>query len=71
MPKAQTMYSNKYNAKAYNQIKINAKKSDRLPELIEIASGKTNVSKQSYMIQAIKDKLAKDGITLDMLPPME
>ena len=61
----------KYNKKAYDPITIQSKKDDRIRELVSLASKRTGISKNVYMIQAIQSQLTRDGITIDMLPPTE
>ncbi len=63
--------NNKYNAKAYDLVQGRALKSDRMLEMIEKAAQMTNTSKSSYVVNAVKNQLAADGITIDMLPPLE
>ena len=66
--KTSTAVKSRYNAKTYDQIAFRTLKSDRLPELLDIAITQSNLSKNAYITSAIFEKLAKDGITLDMLP---
>ena len=61
----------KYQKKTYDLISISSKKSDRLRELVGLASEKTNLSKNEYMLNAIHTQLSHDGITIDMLPETE
>lgn len=58
----------KFNDKTYEQLGFRSRKEERLDELIAIGADKKNVSKSSYMIDAIKTQLSHDGITIDMLP---
>ena len=63
--------NNKYNAKTYDQLRCNYRKTERLNELVEYAAQQRNTSKAEYILNAVRDRLTKDGITLDMLPPIE
>lgn len=69
--KAINQASIKYNADKYDQIKVFAPKEYKLQGLIELACNQKNTSKAKYIIAAIQAQLAKDGITLDMLPSEE
>ena len=60
----------KYDAKTYDQIKINARKDSRLNDLIDLAAAKTRKSKAQYIVDAIQAQLAKDGVKIDDLPPI-
>lgn len=71
MAKAQTGYSNKYNSRAYDQVKVNAKRTERLPELLDIASERAGISKQKYILEAIHARLERDGISIADLPPVD
>ena len=64
-------YTTAYNAKAYEQIKINSRKENRIGDLLDIACSKTGLSKAQYILNAIKTQLEKDGINADMLPQLD
>lgn len=61
----------KYHKRTYEQIKISSRKELRISELIDLAADKNKCSRAQYITDAIRSKLAADGITVDMLPPLE
>lgn len=65
--KARIKANDKYNKKAYEQIKIYARKETRLNELIKIAAQKRNISRQAYIVMAIEQQLSYDNITISAL----
>ena len=58
----------KYQKKAYDTISFISRRENKLRELLDIASKKVGASKTQYIIDAIQSQLARDGITIDMLP---
>lgn len=66
--KARIAANGRYNAKTYDQIAFRSLKSKRLPELLGLVTIQSKQSKNAYIESAVFEKLAKDGITLDMLP---
>lgn len=68
---AQKKADKKYWKKIMTTISIVTKREERIGELVGLASEKTNISKNTYMISAIKSQLSHDGITIDMLPETE
>ena len=54
--------------KIYDQITMVDRKENRLKELLEVASTKTGLSKNEYMVKSVYTQLTNDGITIDMLP---
>lgn len=52
-------YIQDYNAKFYKQVNIRISKEDA--ELIDKALGKSGMSKASFIQQAVKEKLERDG----------
>lgn len=66
--KARIKANAKYNQKAYEQIKIQSRKENRLNELIAFAAKKNNISNARYIIQAIEDALKRDNISIADLP---
>ena len=58
----------KYNKKIYESIGVRSRKENRIGDLLDLASKKTNKTKSVYVIDAIQSQLARDGITIDMLP---
>lgn len=65
---AQKRADMKSRRKIYKQITLVDRKENRLMELVDMASVKTSKSKNLYMVDAIYSQLARDGITIDMLP---
>ena len=58
----------RYNNKTYDVVQIRVLKTEHINDLIDMAASRSNTSKAAYILAAIKQQLAKDGITLDMLP---
>lgn len=54
---AQTRASNKYAAKAYDQIRVVAKKEDRLKERIKLRADQLGLSINAYILQLIESDL--------------
>ena len=65
---AQKRADTKSRKKIYDQITMVDRKEKNLKELLEVASKKTGFSKNEYMVKAVYAQLARDGITIDMLP---
>ena len=65
--KARIKANDKYNQKAYEQIKIYARKELRLNELIKIVAQRRNISRQAYIVMAIEQQLSYDNITIESL----
>lgn len=68
MTEARRKANDKYNQKAYESICFRSRKENRLGELLDLAVEKTGSSKAIYIESAIQSQLARDGITIDMLP---
>lgn len=60
-----------YNAKAYEQIKVESRKENRLRELIEAAATKRGETSAKYIRRTLTEAVNADGITIDSLPPAE
>ena len=58
----------KYRKKIMTTISVVVKRSERLVEMVMLASKKLGVSRNRYLTNAIQSQLARDGITIDMLP---
>lgn len=69
--KKQYQRQKKYNAKAYEQIKIQSRREKRLNELIKYAAQKRNISASAYIVMAIEQQLSYDNITIDSLADLE
>lgn len=64
---AQKRANENYRKKHLDYITIQTKKEDRIRDLVHLATHKMNCSSNEYMINAVKNKLNMDGITIDML----
>ena len=58
----------RYNNKTYDVVQIRVLKTERINDLVDLAASRSNTSKAAYILAAIKTQLAKDGITIYMLP---
>lgn len=62
--KKSTATKNRWNTAHYDQIKLTAKKGERIPELLSVAIDRGIApSRQAYIIDAIKQRLDADGIS--------
>ena len=68
---AQNRATTKYNAKAYEQIKIFSRREDRISEQIETAAARRGISKAAYILDALRAALDRDGISAADLPPVQ
>lgn len=62
---------NKYDAANMEMIRIKVNKKLRLKDQLEYAAQKTGKVYTRYIMDALYKQLAADGITVDMLPPLE
>ena len=69
--KAKIAANNRYKIKTYETVSAQSPRKDRLNELLTIASDNAGQSKAAYILDAICARLDADGITPDMLPPMD
>ena len=60
----------KYGSKTYELIGARARKEERLNERLEMGAARAGTSKASYILETLREKLDRDGITPDMLPPL-
>lgn len=67
MPSKQNIKAiGEWQAENVERIVIKPRKSDRISERIQVLIDKgTTKSKQAYIIEAIKEKLEKDGLPID------
>jgi len=65
---AQKRAGKKTRQKIYELISFDSRREARLLDLIHFAASKKNVSKATYISDAIQSQLSRDGITIDMLP---
>lgn len=68
--KARIEANARYRVKAYETVSAQARRSERMNELIEIGAGRAGQSKSAYVLESIRDRLQRDGITADDLPPL-
>lgn len=64
--KAKIAANSRYNAKTYDVLSIRVLKSEHINELLDKAIAGSNVSKAAYILTAIREKLASDGVMLDI-----
>lgn len=69
--KAKLDANNRYVLKTYETVSTRAKRADRVNDLVDIAAERAGQSKAAYILDAIRARLDADGITPDMLPPMD
>lgn len=68
--KARLDANNRYVLKTYETISTRARRTDRINELIDIGAARAGQSKAAYILDSITDRLQRDGITADDLPPL-
>ena len=68
--KARLDANNRYVVKTYETISTRARREERINDLVDIGAGKAGQSKQAYILDSILQRLDRDGITPDMLPPL-
>lgn len=68
--KARIAANARYRVKAYETISAQARRSERMNELIDIGAGRAGVSKSTYVLDSVRDRLNRDGITAADLPPL-
>ena len=69
--KAKLNAIHKYNQKTYETISTRARREDRVNDLVNIGADKAGQSKQAYILDSILQRLDRDGITPDLLPPLD
>ena len=69
--KAQIAAAGRYKVKTYETISFQSPRKDRLNELLTIGANRAGQSKAAYMLDSITDRLQRDGITPDLLPPLD
>lgn len=73
MPKtsqAQIKAAGKYRLKSYETISAPARREERLNEQLSIGATRAGVSKSTYILDTLRDRLRRDGITPADLPPL-
>lgn len=68
LTKKQYESNKRFNDKTYEQLGFRSRRDERLDELIALGAEKTQQTKSMYMKNAIQAQLARDGISIDMLP---
>lgn len=68
MSKSKYEANRRYDKKTYDMFGFRIRKEERLGELMSLGAKKNNKSRTNYMIDAIRSQLARDEITIDMLP---
>ena len=67
---AQIAAAGRYKVKAYETISAPARREERLNELLTIGATRAGVSKSVYILDTLRDRLHRDGVTADDLPPL-
>ena len=62
--------NNRYKNKVYDTISFQAPRKERLNEQLEIGAARAGQSKAGYILDTLRDRLRRDGITADDLPPL-
>lgn len=60
----------RYTIKTYETISTRARREDRINDLVDIGAARAGQSKAAYILDSITDRLQRDGITADDLPPL-
>ena len=60
----------RYRLKAYETISAPARREERLNEQLTIGAERAGVSKSTYILDTLRDRLQRDGITPADLPPL-
>lgn len=60
----------KYKQKAYETISAPARREERLNEQLSIGADRAGVSKSTYILDTLRDRLRRDGISAADLPPL-
>ena len=63
--------NNRYKNKVYETISFQSPRPDRLSEQLSIGAEKAGISKAAYIADTLRDRLQRDGITPDLLPPLD
>ena len=65
LSKAKLAANNKYLAKTYESIAVRSPKDQRLGDRLRIAATRNGINKREYILNALKDRLEADGVTVD------
>ncbi len=63
--------NNRYKNKVYDTISFQAPRTERLNEQLNAGAARAGTSKAGYILDTLRARLAADGITPDMLPPVD
>lgn len=64
-------YDQAYLRENHDRINYSTSKVSRMKELIEFAAKSTGTTINGYITKAVNNQLETDGISIDMLPPLE
>ena len=65
MRKSQLEANNRHLAAYYESIAIRARKDERIGDRLKIAASRKGTSKRDYILNALRDALDADGVTVD------
>lgn len=68
--RAQIAAAGRYKVKAYETISAPARREERLNDQLTIGARRAGVSKSVYILDTLRDRLQRDGITAADLPPL-
>lgn len=68
--KARIAANGRYRLKTYETISAPARREERLNDQLTIGAQRAGVSKSVYILDTLRDRLRRDGITADDLPPL-
>lgn len=60
----------RYNNNTYELIGARARKSERLNEQLQTGADRAGISKAAYILDTLRDRLQRDGISAADLPPL-
>lgn len=63
--------SMRYKQKAYETISAPARREERLNEQLTIGADRAGVSKSVYILDTLRDRLRREGISIADLPPLD
>lgn len=64
---AQQRATNKYNQRVYETVSAKSLREERINDQIAIAAEKTGKSRMAYILDAIRERLERDGVTRESL----
>lgn len=60
-PRTSSAVKNRFNKKTYTRVSLSIRQDSGITERLDKAAAGTGASRQAYIIQAITEKLEKDG----------